>query len=1035
MANSYKDIIITPNRSNTADPKIEFRGGNTSVNTAITVQTYPTSNGTLSFEGTAGQLFSITNDLTGSIFSVNDVSGIPSIEVFANGQINMAQYGGSIVIGSGVGISANNSFGTSGQALVSNGSSVFWSTNPGYTGSVGATGPTGPGGPTGPTGPTGFTGSLGATGPTGPGGPTGPTGFTGSLGATGPTGPGGPTGPTGPTGFTGSTGLTSGDQTITGVKTFTNTVIGSTDVRAPIFYDTNNTAFYVDPNGTSQMATVETRAGSGLRSFIDGAASITSSIYFGNAANTRAFNWQLDENNDAALWGFNGSSWEKKIAIGLNRTIEQGNNYAHPEIEWSAAGSSTGMVIFYLPGTTSNYGMVHMVFDLYEYETGKTATVIIGGHNWSNAWYNNGVQVIGWTDKNVRLGVKNGRFCVVFGGVGSSWNYGTIRLRKIHNASFYDNIINLAGNWSTEFTNTESFTAVTSDQRQLRTTNTFTADGDVRSPIFYDSNNTAYYTDPASTSVMNIIQFQTNSAQIAANETSSYGAVVIRGVRSSWRGIHFEAGGNAPHLMFDGSANGGIYFETGGRWASYYSYGNNCWGFGTSTTNNAYNIYCPTGVYSGGRVDGTIFYDTDNTGFYVDPASTSNLNLLRTYIGAKDANTNWNTGFQNTPVSAKNFHGDISSGGPAGTWWFYESMRHSNASSYWGTQIAWGWEDNANRLLQRNVSNNTFSSWVEYLNTGGLTFTGGLTMSGTITANGDMRTPIFYDSNNTGFYIDAASTSITNDMRASIFYDRENTAFYVVPRSTSILNDCRASIFYDRDDTGYNVNPNGTSTFLSAYFIGGIGGVANASGYSDAAIEIREYGFGGAQSDTRAIAPRIGFHWSGRVASQIAMNSSGHIEIIDNPGTGYESLACKSFGVGTAASGTAGEIRATNNITAYYSDRRLKENIIPIENALEKVMAISGVTFNSNDTAEKYGYIDKKRQVGVIAQEVAAVLPEVVVPAPFDIGRNADGTEYSISGENYQTVQYEKIIPLLIQAMKEQQALINRLQQQIDNRS
>jgi len=96
MANSYKDIIITPNRSNTADPKIEFRGGNSSVNTAITVQTYPTSNGTLSFEGSAGQLFSITNDLTGSIYSVNDVSGIPSIEVFANGQIDLAPYGGTV---------------------------------------------------------------------------------------------------------------------------------------------------------------------------------------------------------------------------------------------------------------------------------------------------------------------------------------------------------------------------------------------------------------------------------------------------------------------------------------------------------------------------------------------------------------------------------------------------------------------------------------------------------------------------------------------------------------------------------------------------------------------------------------------------------------------------------------------------------------------------------------------------------------------------------------------------------------------------
>jgi hypothetical protein len=107
MANSYKDIIITPNRSNTADPRIEFRGGNTSTNTAITIQTYATSNGTLSFEGSAGQLFSITNDLTGSIFSVNDVSGIPSIEVFANGQINLAEYGGRILIGNTATFAAN----------------------------------------------------------------------------------------------------------------------------------------------------------------------------------------------------------------------------------------------------------------------------------------------------------------------------------------------------------------------------------------------------------------------------------------------------------------------------------------------------------------------------------------------------------------------------------------------------------------------------------------------------------------------------------------------------------------------------------------------------------------------------------------------------------------------------------------------------------------------------------------------------------------------------------------------------------------
>jgi hypothetical protein len=96
MAISYKDIIITPNRSNTAEPRIELRGGNSSVNTTMSIYTYPTSNGTISFEGSAGQLLSVTNDLTGSIYSVNDVSGIPSIEVFANGQIDLAPYGGTV---------------------------------------------------------------------------------------------------------------------------------------------------------------------------------------------------------------------------------------------------------------------------------------------------------------------------------------------------------------------------------------------------------------------------------------------------------------------------------------------------------------------------------------------------------------------------------------------------------------------------------------------------------------------------------------------------------------------------------------------------------------------------------------------------------------------------------------------------------------------------------------------------------------------------------------------------------------------------
>jgi hypothetical protein len=100
MANTYKDIVITPNKgSATDDPKIVFSGANTSVNTDITLRVYPDSNGTLSFEGTSGQLFSITNDLTGSLFSVNDISGMPSVDVSATGDITLAQYSGNVGIG------------------------------------------------------------------------------------------------------------------------------------------------------------------------------------------------------------------------------------------------------------------------------------------------------------------------------------------------------------------------------------------------------------------------------------------------------------------------------------------------------------------------------------------------------------------------------------------------------------------------------------------------------------------------------------------------------------------------------------------------------------------------------------------------------------------------------------------------------------------------------------------------------------------------------------------------------------------------
>ena len=100
MANSDKNIVITPNKgSSSEDPKIVFTAADSNSSNTITVKVYNTSNGTLSFEGSAGQLFSITNQLTGTIFSVNDVSGIPSFQISDTGDITFAQYSGNVAIG------------------------------------------------------------------------------------------------------------------------------------------------------------------------------------------------------------------------------------------------------------------------------------------------------------------------------------------------------------------------------------------------------------------------------------------------------------------------------------------------------------------------------------------------------------------------------------------------------------------------------------------------------------------------------------------------------------------------------------------------------------------------------------------------------------------------------------------------------------------------------------------------------------------------------------------------------------------------
>jgi hypothetical protein len=145
----------------------------------------------------------------------------------------------------------------------------------------------------------------------------------------------------------------------------------------------------------------------------------------------------------------------------------------------------------------------------------------------------------------------------------------------------------------------------------------------------------------------------------------------------------------------------------------------------------------------------------------------------------------------------------------------------------------------------------------------------------------------------------------------------------------------------------------------------------------------------------------------------------------ENGFTGY--VVNGTFGVGVSATSytlqVAGTIGASGDITALYSDERLKTKTGALTGALDKVCSLDTFTYRNNELAQSFGFKDDYQRVGVSAQQVRKVLPEAVRPAPFDAENQ--------SGQNYLTVQYEKLVPLLIEALKEERRLRCQLEERV----
>ncbi len=167
---------------------------------------------------------------------------------------------------------------------------------------------------------------------------------------------------------------------------------------------------------------------------------------------------------------------------------------------------------------------------------------------------------------------------------------------------------------------------------------------------------------------------------------------------------------------------------------------------------------------------------------------------------------------------------------------------------------------------------------------------------------------------------------------------------------------------------------------------------------------------------------------SGALSGNISQftNNSGYLTQVTSGGATTVS-AGNGIGLNTGngtitMSGSySGSFSATGNVTAYSSDERLKNFHGKIDNALDKVGQLNGYYYEWNDVAKD---IDEDAfkdgiEVGVSAQEIEKVLPEIVTEAPIVDVHSLD--------TNYKTVYYDKIVPLLIEAIKELKAEIEEL--------
>jgi hypothetical protein len=665
-------------------------------------------------------------------------------------------------------------------------------------------------------------------------------------------------------------------------------------LRAPIFYDLNNTAYYLDPASTSNLYTVNATnylvtpliySGGGSVSFGNSVQLNANSLGF-NQSGTRSWtvsassgNLYFNSGDNSGRHIFTAGALEARIYYDYENTayyLDPASSSALYNLSVGDGSGSNQKIEIRYGDYSAGYGAIRF------YQSGTNHQTI---HSFSAGWQ--GGTLAGTSTGAININGQNG---VTFGPWNSvaGWinNTGTAQFNSDLRAPIFYDSANTG--YYVDPNSVSRVVEVQSDR-----TYGFT---DIRSPIYYDYNNTGYYLDLASTSEINKVYY--NSNMVSRN----YGIGQV-GLYASTRYQAVFSMGEAYILPADGTSTGNLYGiawshpNAGGAASNLASHGM------LILENGGF-----TGAWGGGRIvttndiRGTIFYDYNNTGYYCDPSGTSYINSVdaRGYITSSNP---WSTG------NSAWFPNGITT--PGVTSWMYGTVYLGNAPG--------------------NGSGTEVNS------------------SGQVISTGAHYASIYYEYSNTGYYLDPAGTTNINILR--------------VQGGTSEFN----GITYFRTNNG---------------------------GYCGSTDSAKLQAF--SDSNNSAF---FSFHKGGHYATNMGLDADNVIRI------GGWSAAANRWQLDMS-----GNMTAAGDVIAY-SDVRVKTNIVTVNNALEKVLKLRGVYYNRTDSD------DKSRKIGVIAQEIQEVIPEV-------IHEQNDG----LLG-----VSYGNLAGLFIEAMKEQQKQIDELKEIISN--